>query len=125
MVLVVCFHLFTKEPRSTDVQELSEVSDGARRREIMTLTSSGDSVPAAFCVTVAIQMVTAVIFPSYMAGKCTQRAPLRMKQSLGAPQRTIMTSTNNGVIAEVTTLKKLSYFLNAWFFRVISLAKIS
>ena len=122
MVLVVCFHLFTKEPRNIAVQELSEASGGVRPREIMTTTSSGDSVPAAFCVTVVIQMVTAAIFHSYMAGKCTQRAPLRMIPSPGVPQRTIMTSTNSGVIVEVKTLKKLSNSLKAWFLFVFTLA---
>ena len=101
MVLAVCFRLLLMGYCSTDVQELSEASDGAQPREIMTPTSSGDSVPAAFCVTVVIQMETAAIFHSYMAGKCTQHAPLRMIPSPGVPQRTIMTSTNSGVIVEV------------------------
>ena len=101
MVLAVFFRFLFMGYCSTDVQELSEASAGVQPREIMTLTSSGDSVPAAFCVTVAIQMATAAIFHSYMVGKCTQRAPLRMKPSPGAPPHSVMISTSSGVIVEV------------------------
>ena len=104
MAHAVCFRLLLMGYCSTAVQELSEVSAGVRSREIMTSTSSGDSALPASCVTVAIQMVTAAIFLSYMAGKCTQRAPLRMKPSPGAPQHTTMTPTNSGVIVEVKNI---------------------
>lgn len=101
MVLVVRFHLFIEEFPNTAVQERSAATVGVQQRKIMMLTSSGDSVIAAFCLTVAIQMETAAIFHSYTAGKHTQLARLRMKPSPGAPQHTTMTSTNSGVTAEV------------------------
>ena len=46
-------------------------------------------------------MVTAVIFRSFMAGKCTQRVPLRMTPNPGVPLLITMTWTNSGVTVEV------------------------
>ena len=104
MVLAVCFHLFIEESSNTAVQEPNAATAGVRQRKIMMPTSNGDSVPAVFCVTVVIRMVTAVIFHSYMVGKCTQHAPVKMKPNPGALQHTTMTSTNNGATVEVKSV---------------------
>ena len=100
----VCFHSITRESYNIAVQEPNEATAGAQQRLIMTPTGSGDSAPAAFYVTVAIRMVTAAIFRSRMAGKCTRLAPLRMEPGPGAPPLTIMTWTNSGVTVEVNYL---------------------
>ena len=101
MVHAVCFHSSIKENHNTAVQEPSEATGGAQPLLIMTLTGSGDSAPAAFYVTVVIRMVTAAIFRSRMAGKCTRLAPPRMTPNLGAPPLTTMAWTNSGVTVEV------------------------
>lgn len=90
------------EFNSIVAREPNDATAGVPPQQIMTRTSSGDSAPIAFYLMVVVQMETVAIFRSYMAGKCTQLAPLRMKPGLGAPQRTILTSINNGVIVEVT-----------------------
>ena len=100
-VLVVCSHSSTKETRNTAVQESNEVIDGAQLRLIMMLISNGASVPVASCATEAIQMVTAAIFHSYMAVKCTRRVQLKTTPGPGVPLRTIMTWISSGAIAEV------------------------
>lgn len=112
MAPVVCSHSPTKETRSTAVQEPSLASAGAQPRVIMTPISSGDSVHLAFCVMMAIQMVTAVIFRSCMAVKCTRRAPLKMKPSPSVPQLTTMMWTSSGAIVEVKKTFCLLCFLN-------------
>ena len=99
--LVVCSHSYTKETRNTAVQELSDASAGAQQQLIMTLISNGDTVQVAFYATVAIQMVTAAIFHSHMAVKCTRRVQLKTKRSPGVPQPTTMTWTSCGAIVEV------------------------
>lgn len=98
---VACSHSSTKEIRSTAVQEPREASVGAQPRGIMMPISSGASVQVAFCVTVAIQMETAVIFHSDMQVKCTRLAPLKMKPSPGVLLLTTMTWTSSGVTVEV------------------------
>lgn len=99
--LVVCSHSSTEEIRSTAVQELSEAFAGAQQLLIMTPISNGDTVQVAFCATAAIQMVTAAIFHSDMAVKCTRLVQLKMKRSLGVRLLTTMTWTSSGVIVEV------------------------
>ena len=99
--LVVCSHSSTKETRNTAVQELSDASAGAQQQLIMTLISNGDTVQVAFYATVAIQMVTAAIFHSHMAVKCTRRVQLKTKPGPGAPLLTTMTWISSGAIAEV------------------------
>ena len=105
MVLAVFFHLFIEESHNTAVPERNEATVGVQQRNVMTQINSGDSVPAAFFVTVEILMVTVVIFHSYMAGRCTRLALHRMKPNHGAPQHTTMTSTNSGATVEVTISK--------------------
>lgn len=102
MVLAVCFHLHTMKFNNIVVREPNEATAGVPPLQIMTRTSNGDSAPIAFYLMVAVQMETVAIFRSYMAGKCTRLAPLRMKPGPGAPQHTTLTSINNGVIVEVT-----------------------
>lgn len=99
--LVVCSRSSTKETRNTAVQELSDTSAGAQQLLIMTLISNGDTVQVAFYATAAIQMVTAVIFHSDMAVKCTPLVQLKTKRSPGVPLLTAMTWTSCGVIVEV------------------------
>ena len=106
MVPAVCFHSLIMESLNTAVQEPNEATAGAQPRLIMTPTGSGDSVPAAFYVTVVIRMVTAAIFRLCMAGKCTRLAPLRMEPSPGARPLTTMTWTNSGVTVEVIFASK-------------------
>ncbi len=114
---VVCSHSSTKETRSIAVQEPSEATVGAQPRVIMTPISSGGFVQPAFCVTVAIQMVTAVISRSYMVVKCTRLAPLKTKPGLGVLLLTTMTWTSSGAIVEVSG-KKVYEIIN--FLEVIS-----
>ena len=100
-VLAAFSRLATKETRNTAVQEPNEAIDGVQQLLIMMLISNGDSVPAAFCATAAIQMVTAAIFHSYMVVKCTRRVQLKTRPGLGVQQLTTMTWISSGVIAEV------------------------
>ena len=98
---VVCSRSTTKEARNIAVQEPNEAIAGAQQLLTMTLINSGDSAPVAFCAMAAIQMVTAAIFHSYIAVKCTRLVQLKTKRSPGVPLLTTMTWTSSGVIVEV------------------------
>ena len=102
--LVAFSRLCIKETRNTAVPEPNEAIVGAQQVLIMTLTSNGDSVPLAFCATAAIQMVTAAIFHSHMAVKCTRLVQPKTKPGPGVPLLTILTWISSGVIVEVTRL---------------------
>jgi len=99
--LVACSHSSTKETRNTAVQELSEAFAGAQQLRVMTQISNGVTVQVAFYATVAIQMVTAAIFHSHMAVKCTRLVQLKTKPGPGVPLLTTMTWISCGVIVEV------------------------
>ena len=119
MVHVVCFHSFIKDHHNTAVQELSAATAGVQPRVIMTLRNSGDSVRPAFYVMEVTRMVTAAIFRSFMAVKCTRPAPLRMKPNPGVPPLTTMTWTNSGVTVEVN-IAHIKDILNvAWLAQLI------
>ena len=101
MVLAVCFPSSIMEHRTIAAQGQSAGIAGAQPLLIMTYINSGDSVRPAICATAATPMVTAVIFPLSMVGKCTQLAPLRMNPSPGVLRLTTTMLINNGAIVEV------------------------
>lgn len=101
MVLVACFHFSIMVNCNIDVQDPREDSAGAQRPQAMTMTINGDFVAAVSYVTEEIQMVTAAIFHSFIAGKCMSLARSKMKPGLGAPRHTTSTPTNSGVTVQV------------------------
>ena len=106
MVLVACFHFFIMVNCNVAAQDPREDFAGAQRPQAMMLTINGDFAPAVSYVTEEIQMVTAAIFHSFMAGKCMTLARSKMKPDLGAPRHTTSTRTNSGGTVLVRKSKK-------------------